>query len=496
MNRTLFILPLLIALVAGCASPDSGPRSTMSSDAPDGVIVHLFEWRWDDVAQECEEFLGPNGYAAVQVSPPSENHIIGGRPWFERYQPVSYELETRSGDRASFADMVARCDAAGVDIVVDVIVNHMADADLQHDGDLVFTATGTAGTEFGPLDYPGLYTPEDFHQCGLTDNNDIWDWNDVDQLRNCELVDLSDLATGSTHVRDMVGAYLADLASLGVKGFRVDAAKHVLPGDIAAMLSYVQEDVWVVQEVATGGQYLDWMREYEQVGDLTEFSYTEAIGDMLRNRAWADFAPDGWLWTSREYIASDRAMIFVDNHDRQRGHGGAAAINFKDGALYELAQVATLAWPYGSKRVMSSYAFETDSQGPPMNAEEATKPVHAEDGLNCGRGEWVCEHRWPVIAGAVQFHNQVRDAGDVTDWWTDGENVIAFGRGDKGFVLLNGADAALDGSWQTSLEAGTYCNRLSDEACEVVEVNEEGMLQARLSAMSALAIDPGTRQSD
>nr|P85843.1 RecName: Full=Alpha-amylase; AltName: Full=1,4-alpha-D-glucan glucanohydrolase [Tityus serrulatus] len=26
------------------------------------VIVHLFEWRWKDVADECEQFLSPKGY--------------------------------------------------------------------------------------------------------------------------------------------------------------------------------------------------------------------------------------------------------------------------------------------------------------------------------------------------------------------------------------------------------------------------------------------------
>ena len=32
------------------------------------TIVHLFEWKWDDIAAECENFLGPKGYAGVQVS--------------------------------------------------------------------------------------------------------------------------------------------------------------------------------------------------------------------------------------------------------------------------------------------------------------------------------------------------------------------------------------------------------------------------------------------
>lgn len=31
------------------------------------TIVHLFEWHWDNIAQECENFLGPKGFGGVQV---------------------------------------------------------------------------------------------------------------------------------------------------------------------------------------------------------------------------------------------------------------------------------------------------------------------------------------------------------------------------------------------------------------------------------------------
>lgn len=67
--------------------------------ADDGLrtaVVHLFEWRWDDVAAECETFLGPMGFAAVQVSPPNEHRLVSNAPWWQRYQPISYELESRS----------------------------------------------------------------------------------------------------------------------------------------------------------------------------------------------------------------------------------------------------------------------------------------------------------------------------------------------------------------------------------------------------------------
>ncbi len=32
------------------------------------TAVHLFEWKWTDIASECERFLGPYGYSGVQVT--------------------------------------------------------------------------------------------------------------------------------------------------------------------------------------------------------------------------------------------------------------------------------------------------------------------------------------------------------------------------------------------------------------------------------------------
>lgn len=32
------------------------------------VIAHMFEWKFDDIASECERWLGPKGYGAVQVN--------------------------------------------------------------------------------------------------------------------------------------------------------------------------------------------------------------------------------------------------------------------------------------------------------------------------------------------------------------------------------------------------------------------------------------------
>lgn len=62
------------------------------------------------------KFIGKkiNNYYIWQVSPVNENIVIENRPWWERYQPISYKIVTRSGNEGDFADMVRRCNQVGV----------------------------------------------------------------------------------------------------------------------------------------------------------------------------------------------------------------------------------------------------------------------------------------------------------------------------------------------------------------------------------------------
>ena len=52
----------------------------------------------------------------LQVSPPSEHRIVTDPwyPWWERYQPVSYSMNSRSGTEAEFRQMVSTCNDLGV----------------------------------------------------------------------------------------------------------------------------------------------------------------------------------------------------------------------------------------------------------------------------------------------------------------------------------------------------------------------------------------------
>jgi len=161
-----------------------------------------------------------------------------------------------------------------------------------------------------------------------------------------------------------------------------------------------------------------------------------------------------------------------------------------------------LAWPYGYPKIMSSYNFDNSDQGPPSDAYGNTKPVYNADGsMNCFGSEWKCEHRWQPIANMVQFRNETASAFSVNNWWDNGNNQIAFGRGDKGFVVINKESYTLNRTFQTGMPAGTYCNVIKGNlltdgsGCtgSSVTVNANGTATVSVNAWDALAIHAGAK---
>ncbi|KHJ93839.1 hypothetical protein OESDEN_06238, partial [Oesophagostomum dentatum] len=88
------------------------------------TIVHLFEWKWVDIAKECK-FLEQHGYGAVQVSPPNEHSrttVKGHMPWWVRYEPLSYKIQSRSGNEQQFREMIEKCNEANIRCVLSPLI--------------------------------------------------------------------------------------------------------------------------------------------------------------------------------------------------------------------------------------------------------------------------------------------------------------------------------------------------------------------------------------
>lgn len=56
------------AAVAGRSSDAAGQYSNSNCHGNRVALTHLFEWKWNNIADECERFLGPMGYCGVQVT--------------------------------------------------------------------------------------------------------------------------------------------------------------------------------------------------------------------------------------------------------------------------------------------------------------------------------------------------------------------------------------------------------------------------------------------
>lgn len=443
-----------------------------TDDAAGDTTAFLFQWTWGSVARACEQTLGPAGYGAVQTSPPQE-HITGDQ-WWVHYQPVSYQLESRLGTRADYAAMVQTCHDAGVEVIADVVINHMTGQE---------SGTGWAGSAFTHYDYPGTYSRADFHDHGC----EVQDYTDRWEVQECDLVGLADLNTGADYVQSRLADYLDDLSSLGVDGFRIDAAKHIAAADLEGILSRTDgiaaEDI--VQEVIRGAGEPIQPEEYTDLGDVHEFSYARKLKESFGGGRIDWLLSGGGIGEDWDgFIPSEKARSFVENHDTERN---GETLTAADGDVHLLAQAFTLGWDYGEPTVFSGYSVDDYDAGPPTDADG-----HVVDAV-CGEGPWTCTHARTEVTGMVGFRDAVGDA-PVTDTWTGGEQSLAFGRGEKGFLAINRAPSGLDASWQTSLPAGEYCDVYSGvptaSGCsgETLTVAADGTVSGHVTPTSALAL--------
>eukprot|EP00927_Polykrikos_kofoidii_P065554 TRINITY_DN61294_c0_g1_i1.p1 TRINITY_DN61294_c0_g1~~TRINITY_DN61294_c0_g1_i1.p1 ORF type:complete len:571 (-),score=88.41 TRINITY_DN61294_c0_g1_i1:23-1690(-) len=479
-------MPYFLFSILALSPFDGRELAFADAAAVSDVIAQLFEWRWPDVARECEDFLGPKGYTAVQVSPPTEH--IKGDQWYTRYQPVSYRLVSRSGWEEQFVEAIARCKKAGVKVYADVVINHMAKG----------AGKGIAESPYDSRTrkYPD-HAPQDFHllpgqpltNCNIT----MFDDKTREQLQTCDILKLPDLCTGCQAVRKTLGNFFKHLMDIGVGGLRVDAAKHIDAHELKVLLRDVKRrNVEITQEVFAENQQQNVTPDmYVDVGLVENFEYSGNISKRIKLGMGMHELPD-LITNYTKVVPSDKAVVFIDNHDMQRNE--KALLTYKDGPSYWMANIFMLAWPYGIPKVMSSYYLVTNYTwyGPPST------PVHKHDRVDCGGGfTWVCEHRIPAIANMVAWR---RSAGTspVVHWAADGGGRIAFGRGAAAFVAMNQEVSRSGGHWvaklQTGLPAGVYCDvSRSDEphVCPQLNVRVGGEIEIALPPNSSLALHIG-----
>ncbi len=457
-KRSTFLLARLLAVTLLLCGGFAAEASAAPLN-PNDTSVQMFRWRWNDVAKECTNWLGPQGFGGVQISPPGAAANLGF--WYDIYQPVNYvDLKSAMGTEAELLTMVNTCHAVGVRVYADVVVNHMAGG--------AGTATNGSNWNATTLTYP-YFSANDFHTACNIQDNDYGNPGNQSNIRNCRLVGLPDLATESSYVRGQVKNYLNKLLGMGVDGFRFDAAKHMQPADMLAFVSSVAattqagEPVWVTQEIIPDGNVN--RADYFSAGTINEFKFTYAMRETFRATNGNQLSqirtymgtPGNWGGTWG-FVDSSKATVFVNNWDTERSGDSLMASNYtgltndtQGTKRYDLANIFMLAWPYGHAQLHSGFRFSNKDQNSP-----SASPFDANGNPQINVN-WDFIHRWSDISNMVRFR-ATTSGQDVNNFVNGSSNQIAFGRGSKGFVAINNETAVWSATLQTLLPAGTYCN--------------------------------------
>jgi alpha-amylase len=159
--------------------------------------------------------------------------------------------------------------------------------------------------------------------------------------------------------------------------YRIDAAKHMWPGDLRIIYDGLKNlntghgfpagaRPYIYQEVIDLGGEAITRDEYTPLAPVTEFKFglelSRCFGGNNQLRWLVNWGPQWGL------LAHEVSLTFIDNHDNQRGHGaGGAILTHKQSKQYKGAIAFMLAHPYGEPQLMSSYSFTNTEAGPPMD---------------------------------------------------------------------------------------------------------------------------------
>ena len=486
-----------------CASLVAAPimaqaQSNAQVSAKKDVQVIALQQTWNTIAKECTETYGPEGVGYVEVSPPQES--IQGTQWWTSYQPVSYKLDSKLGTEAEFASMIKQCSAAGVNVIADVVLNQTTGSDVAKG-----EQAGVAGSKYNGStgDYPGFATKQypdgitaaDFHSC----DKNISNYTNQQEVQECRLSSMWDFNSENEKVQDIQSDYLVKLWNLGVRGFRMDAVKHIHTDSMKAIkekfskkIGQNANDIYWIQEVIGNSSEAAGIQpgNYVQNGTVTEFGFKSEMNQYFKDKV---AKLKGLNERLSKDLASKDANVFVTNWDTARNQG---ALTYKDGAKYQLANAFMLAYDYGTPRLLSDYKWDDghNDDGAPGATAASVPDVDMNKECSTNNSAWNCEQRWTSTRGMIAFHNYVGDA-EVTDWQDDGGDNIAFSRDDRGFIAINNGKKEKDVTYTTSLADGEYCDVYATMDCSKTVTVKGGKVETKVPARSAIALYAGATKA-
>ncbi|MBW3695541.1 alpha-amylase [Vibrio sp. T187] len=449
-------------------------RSVAYSAAASDVILHAFDWRYEDVMKQAKQ-ISQLGYKSVLVSPPMKSLISPqGTKWWQRYQPQDYRvIDNQLGNTQDFISMVEALREHGLRTYVDVVFNHMANEsgfrnDLAYPNaqDLQSYRDRAEYFEkqrlFGDLSQP-LFDEDDFVEAFGIKN-----WRDKWQVQNGRITGgpqdpgLPTLRDNE-HVVAQQQAYLLALKKIGVRGFRIDAAKHMTIEHLKKVWTdEITEDMHIFGEIITDGgatkaEYELFLEPYLKHTRLGAYDFP------LFNTISKAFTDKGSFtslinpYCFGQALSYRRAITFTVTHD----------IPNNDVFLEHVMEET-------SERLAYSYILGRDGGVPLIYSDLNTSGITDQS----GEPRWVEQWQSSEMHSMIAFHNHVH--GERMKVLEANDDLLVFARGAKGVVVINKSKRAhtVSFSWQ-----GGMTDLLSGEFFNKTEGNVEIKVKAKSSMM-------------
>ncbi|OOF26697.1 alpha-amylase family protein [Salinivibrio sp. IB872] len=399
-----------------------------SATAHSEAILHAFNWPYQLVEARAEH-IAEAGYKKVLVAPAMKS---SGTEWWARYQPQDLRvIDSPLGNKQDFQAMIAALGQHGVAVYADVVLNHMANESGLRD-DLNYPSAQVLEhyaqnqeafeqqTLFGQLSQH-LFSSMDFHPEGC-----ITQWHDPGHVQYWRLcggegdVGLPDLDPNQWVVEQQ-RAYLSALKVMGVKGFRVDAVKHMSMYHINQVFTdAIREGMHIFGEVITSGgagdqSYEAFLLPYLQ--QTTHSAYDFPLFSQIRRA----FSFQGSLTQLHhpesvgQALDKHRAITFTITHD----------IPTNDGFRYQIMDPTDEALAY-------AYILGKDGGSPLIYSDELSA---GEDKDN---GRWQGVWKQPAMKAMLRFHNAMHGKPMTVIGST--QCLLLFKRDQAGIVAINKCD--------------------------------------------------------
>ncbi|CAH0526650.1 alpha-amylase family glycosyl hydrolase [Vibrio hippocampi] len=415
------------------------------------VILHAFDWKYADIAERAQQ-IHQLGYGSVLVSPAmtsAQNH-----EWWQRYQPQDYRvIDNALGNTTDFKRMVQALAHYDIWVYADVVFNHMANesgirSDLNYPSQTIMAQYQSqpehyqALTLFGDLSQP-LFTEHDFVEAF-----GIEDWKDKWQVQNGRITGgasdpgLPTLKVNE-HVIEQQRQYLKALKQIGVKGFRIDAAKHMTQEHIAQVWSDdIVDDIHIFGEIITDGGATE--QEYEIfLQPYLEHTQLGAYDFPLFSTMYQAFTRRGSFkslinpYCFGQALSNKRAITFAITHDIPNNEVFQSLIMREEDEWLAYA-----------------YILGRDGGVPLIYTDLDTSGIRSKEGSPRWQNAW----KDPRMAKMIEFHN--RTHGEPMQILKASSDILVIKRGNKGVLAIN-----------KSTRSHTIKLNLSASYCDLIQGN-------------------------